>query len=177
MEGLFEAIFSNGFIILAAIAGIIGFFKDSFSKDTDTENERRKKPNKPAPPFGGGATKPASQPTKRPERVGGSISTASASEQKQQQMEQLAEQMGADLQEPLEDLAQQVQSVQSQRQATEGHLQKQKMKRQVANNFTREGLINGIIMSEVLGKPRGKKPYRSAVSEQIKMKQINELKR
>lgn len=174
MEGLFEAIFSNGFIILAAIAGIIGFFKDSFSKDTDKENERRTKPNKPVPPFGGGATKVGSQPTKRTEREGGSISAASASEQKQRQMDQLAEQMGADLQEPIEDLVQQVQSVQSQRQVTEGHLQKQKMKRQVANNFTREGLINGIIMSEVLGKPRAKKPYRSVVSEQIKMKQINE---
>ncbi|GIP61603.1 hypothetical protein J32TS6_01580 [Virgibacillus pantothenticus] len=172
MEELFEAIFGNAFIIFAVIAGIIGFFKDSFSSDKEEKSKHSKPTNRPVPPFGGETVKKPSNPMKRQERARDSFSTASASEQKQQQMEQLAEQIGTNLQAPLKEFQQQAKSIQNKRDDETKHLHKQKLKRQVANNLTQEGLVNGIIMAEVLGKPRAKNPYRSILSNQMKRKQI-----
>ncbi|WP_010650932.1 hypothetical protein [Oceanobacillus massiliensis] len=50
----------------------------------------------------------------------------------------------------------------------ESVIHKEKMKRQVVDNISAKGLVNGVMMSEILGAPRAKKPYRSILQDRIR---------
>lgn len=43
--------------------------------------------------------------------------------------------------------------------------EQKQFKRRVRGNLNEKGLVNGIVMSEVLGKPRAMKPYKSVISK------------
>jgi len=42
------------------------------------------------------------------------------------------------------------------------------MQKRVQNNLNRKGVVDGVIMSEVLGSPRARKPFRSVVAKRSK---------
>ncbi|GAA0602160.1 hypothetical protein GCM10009001_18810 [Virgibacillus siamensis] len=46
--------------------------------------------------------------------------------------------------------------------------EQKRFKKRVRSNLNKKGLVNGVIMSEVLGKPRSMKPYNSSISEKRK---------
>src|SRR5690606_32233886 len=45
------------------------------------------------------------------------------------------------------------------------NVNKEKFKKDVKTSLNHKGLVNGIIMSEVLGPPRARKPFRSVIAE------------
>src|SRR5699024_1500728 len=55
--------------------------------------------------------------------------------------------------------------------------QKDKFKRQLQSNLEKKELINGIIMAEVLGPPRSRKPYQSVISERAHYKALKAIRR
>ncbi|WP_077327053.1 hypothetical protein [Virgibacillus siamensis] len=43
--------------------------------------------------------------------------------------------------------------------------EQKEFKKRISNNLNKKGLVNGIIMAEILGKPRAMQPYRSIISK------------
>ncbi|MBR7796988.1 hypothetical protein GT022_13125 [Agaribacter marinus] len=168
LSNLIDAIFSNFFIVFAIIAGIIGVLKDGSKKD-DQKGNRQPNRTKPTPtPSGGTPNRNRTQSIPNSTNASTTVSTISVDDQHKEQMERLANQMGADKSSESLDITKysktldrgQIQQIDDE--LTE--VQKQ-LKKQVSNNLTRKGLVNGIIMAEVLGKPRAIKPYRNVIAE------------
>ncbi|MFD1363016.1 hypothetical protein [Lentibacillus salinarum] len=155
------------FIILAIVAALSGFFKDNAQNNRDTSERRQNKPV-PAPFPSGGEDKTADSPHRETETVPTDVAE-SIEERQYEQRKQLAERMNK---------TEQTQTPDSEHDGIKQHItrepgneltaEQQKMKRQMNHNLTRTGLVNGVIMSEVLGQPRAIKPYRSIVAQRKK---------
>lgn len=162
-----EWIFENLFLIIVIISGIIGFFNQD-SKDKNKKDNNKKKPfdiPKPTPtPSGGRKTNPEpTQTINRPKPT-----NLSVEEQQQEQLKRLASQLKTASSHQLENISNK--SHRSFEQITdlqrETFSEKQReLKKQIGSNLGRKGLVQGIIMSEVLGPPRARKPYRSIIEE------------
>ncbi|MEW9675805.1 hypothetical protein ABRT01_06430 [Lentibacillus sp. L22] len=149
-------------VILAIISGVIGLFKDKKGHQTN------KKPNR--------TPKTASPPTKRnyrqqrTEPVSSDHSPGSTTivmqEQFDSQMHELERMKrnasnddGGGIYLNLED------ALKKSKQSNENKLA---MKNQIKDNLNRKGLIDGIIMAEVLGPPRARKAYRNIPTQRRK---------
>jgi hypothetical protein len=167
-----EWIFDNLFIIIIIVSGLIGFFKNN-----ETE-EKKKETTKPVPPMS--SRVPNTPPPVRREQPRAerkvyregpkkpTISTASIEEQQKAQMERLAGKYGA-ITDSLEDLTGQFSGGSSLREQTEDStVKRENLKKQVSTNLGAQGLVNGIIMSEVLGAPRAKKPFKTILQDRIR---------
>ncbi|MBT2214503.1 hypothetical protein F3157_00290 [Virgibacillus dakarensis] len=154
MEGLL--------VILAIIGGVIGLFKD---KSTDKTNKKPYQVPKPtATPSGRNYQAERSEPA-----VHDNARTSTViEEQRDNQIEQLAEQINTSTREMQKKLSHDAIIGNTLRQPKNIDYQKAAMKKQVRKNLTRKGLVDGIIMAEVLGPPRSRKPYRSVISERTK---------
>ncbi|SFD55296.1 hypothetical protein SAMN05216238_102182 [Lentibacillus persicus] len=155
------------FIILAIIASVSGFFKDKDDNpgpDTRMPGRGKQQPRPSPAPSTDRHTGGEDQQQEMPQAA-----QATIEEQQQEQRRQLAERMNTagekqenagehdaikrhDVREPENELS----------------LEQRKAKKQMNNNLTRTGVINGVIMSEVLGSPRAVKPYRSVIAERKK---------
>lgn len=168
-------IFDNLFIIIIIISGIIGFFNNSNEKQKQQEKEKKK-----APPQRPRRTVPERTPERKPqpvaeqrvyreERSRDTVSTASIAEQQKQQMEKLASKYSAISNSKIEDLKSQTNSGSILLEPEKETSKKQeRLKKQVVGNLGAKGLVNGIIMSEILGPPRAKKSYKSVLDDRIK---------
>lgn len=151
------------FIILAIVAVLSGFLKND--SDNDTRTSRRGN-NQPGPtPYPSGRENRSGEMQRGDEPQ--STVAESIEVQQYEQRNQLAERMNTmkQNQESEHDA-----NIQHSTRKPEDDLsaEHQKMKKQMTNNLTRTGIINGVIMSEVLGQPRAVKPYRSIVAERKK---------
>ncbi|WP_156291107.1 hypothetical protein [Oceanobacillus salinisoli] len=165
MEGFLEAIFSNFFLILIILSGIIGFFRNN--ANNAREEQKEKQLNRP---------KPASTPPshkKRPEnpsRTGNRpdpATTVSMEKQQQEQMERLADQLKTTTRDTIKNISEQYNTSEETILQPKNNLTKEQaqLKKEINTSLNQKGLIQGIIMSEVLGAPRGRKPYRSVIEE------------
>ncbi|ALX48121.1 hypothetical protein [Lentibacillus amyloliquefaciens] len=152
------------FIILAIIASLSGFFKDN--KDSDTKVPPRRN-NQPGPsPSTGGNTGEWTQQEELPQSA---EVPATIEEQQQEQRKQLAERMNTAGKEQAEKRGHDAILRHNTRDSgNDLSLERKRAKKQMRNNLTRTGMINGVIMSEVLGQPRAVKPYRSIIAERKK---------
>lgn len=170
MEGLFdlfEALASNAYIIFIIIAGIVGFFKSNSSKQ---KGEQERKPNKSP----GRRTAPSGRKPKQKVYVDNQsdrVYTTSIEEKQNQQMEQMINRYGTGSNQRMEEMEHGAFNHRvSHEIIDENGLNKRQshLKKEIGANLKGKRLINGIIMSEVLGPPRAQKPYRSIISQRRK---------
>lgn len=172
MEHIIDLIFDNFLIVAVIVGGLLKFL----SGDSKQAEENRKKPHersknipRPTPTPSGGKYIPP-QAKKVVTKSAPNIESMSIEEQQQEQLERLAGQLKSDLSKTLHD-------VKSTKDATPLPLQlnksvknnvnrKQKpIKKVLRTKLSRDGLMESIIMAEVLGSPRATKPYQSVVAE------------
>jgi hypothetical protein len=91
--------------------------------------------------------------------------TAAAGEQRKEQMKQLANRMNTNAKQAAEKQPHEAFVGHTVEEPKKDTYKKTEMTNQVKKNLTRKGLVDGIIMAEVLGRPRAHKPYRSLISE------------
>ncbi|WP_200416261.1 hypothetical protein [Virgibacillus salexigens] len=166
LSNLIEAIFSNIFIIFVIIAGIIGFLRDGWNKYSEKESSPNR-PNRTPRPMRDNSNRDASFPTTSQPQTS---STISVEQQHKEQMERLAGQMGANRKVDQSESYNKETAFNDLTRNVEKELTEQqiRLKKQVSNNLTKKGLVNGVIMAEVLGKPRALKPYQNVIYERKK---------
>ncbi|MGY0692881.1 hypothetical protein ACW2QC_08830 [Virgibacillus sp. FSP13] len=146
--------------ILAIIGGAIGMFKD---KTTETKHKRPYQVPKPtATPSGGNYQSRREAPAMQPKQV---KNTASMEKQREDQMKQLADIMNTNTEQKADKQLHDAIIGNTIRKPGELSNRKSSLKKQVKKNLSNKGLIDGIIMAEVLGPPRAHKPYQSIISE------------
>jgi signal recognition particle GTPase len=170
MEALLELIFGNFFIVLLVIVGILGFLRDSAQKQKEEYRNKRSRPTRPAPQTSRGPISSRDETRTRTtvkdtlEKARESISSSSVEEQQKEQMEKLADRFNTRANEALDEVQEGVSTARSIfQEAAKVDLSKEQeqIKQGVSQSLRGKGLINGIIMSEVLGPPRARKPSRS----------------
>jgi hypothetical protein len=173
MEALLELIFGNFFIVLLIIVGILGFLRDSSAKQKEEERKRRSRPTKPVPQASRNpqSSRDDSRTTVRDtlEKARETISSVSVEEQQKDQMEKLADRFNTRANEKLDEVQEGVttaaRNVLQEADKVDLSKEQEQIKKGVTQSLRGKGLINGIIMSEVLGPPRARKPYQSVIAE------------
>jgi hypothetical protein len=177
MDGLFEFLPIIAFIVYGIIRAMGGA--------KENEQQKQKRPNVPRPTAtpSGGQQNPkrtvyntsGSEETKHTPKQ--TVYTSSPTnvyveEQQKQQMEKLKQRMNTGTSDSIDSLSQQDLSIgPSIQDAIKHHslqsknVNKEKFKKDVKTSLDQKGLVNGIIMSEVLGSPRARKPFRSVIAE------------
>lgn len=184
MEELFELIFSNPLFIILIVGGLISLLKGG----ADNKNKQQTEQQRPRQPQTvtrspnqqqakakqqSSQAKPQSQPK---ERV---VRSTSIELQRQKQLDQLTNRFGVDTEddehsaskaEEHSKLKVRQRKLAEQRRKAEtaalhGTETQRRLKRRFQKKLTRDGLIDSVIMSEVLGSPRARKPYESVVKQ------------
>lgn len=159
-------IFENLFLIFVIISGIIAVLGDGKKKN---QEEQKKK----TPPRKQSSSAPRT--TQRQPRAERKVYTendrpnmsaaGNIQEQQQEQMKRIANKYSAQVQN-VENLEKKdTSTVLPTKKDDHQGISQQEMKRRVTSNLSAEGLVNGVIMAEVLGSPRAKKPYRSVIRD------------
>ncbi|CEI84180.1 hypothetical protein BN997_04123 [Oceanobacillus oncorhynchi] len=172
-------IFENLFLIIIIISGIVAFLGDSKKKQEEQKKEQSRPPNKQAPSRQRQQRSPQEMRTRqqtqrkreqpRAERqvyregARPDISAGGIEEQQRKQMERMTNRYQTSSQEDVEDAKQNFKDLIVDRKDEADSPGKNEMKKRVSGNLDGKGLVNGIIMAEVLGPPRAKQPYRSIV--------------
>ncbi|MFD1412809.1 hypothetical protein [Oceanobacillus jeddahense] len=172
-------IFENLFLIIIIISGIVAFLGDSKKKQeeqkkkqsTPPKNQTSSRPNQQRSPqemrTGQQTQRKREQPRaerqvyregERPD-----ISAGGIEEQQRKQMERMTNRYQTASQEDVEDAKQNFKDLIVDRKDEGDNPGKNEMKKRVSGNLDGKGLVNGVIMAEVLGPPRAKQPYRSIV--------------
>lgn len=192
MESFLDFIFGNMFLIFLIVSGLIGFFSSNKQEEQKRERPARNRPKdgRSVPParraYEMETRQPSRSNTSSRERQEGSISTATADtleEQQQSQMERAQRKFGGASQSISEgkDVADTVTKdgldldfIQSQQLRSIEDIKKelskeqQVLKQDLRSSLRSKGLINGIIMAEVLGRPRALEPYQSVTQQRYK---------
>ncbi|MEN1969360.1 hypothetical protein WMZ97_14945 [Lentibacillus sp. N15] len=145
-------------IILAIIGGIIGLFNKK------SEQQTNQKPYKPKPARST-PTIPNRSQQRQTEAPQKGMDTIAMQEQRDAQMHELASRMKLDAGDSENEDMYQVNFEHLQTKPSQFNENKTAMKNQVRKNLNRKGLVDGIVMAEVLGPPRARKPYRSITSQ------------
>lgn len=174
MGELIDVVLSNPFLLLLVIGGLISLFRRKEGENTNERPERdeqtaqRSEQKKPSPfedflgKIEGVLTDDdqpdAVQPTPKetPARQ-----TASASDQRLEQMQQLSEQIQSG---ERRDISRDIQSHTGRKRTIELsedllNASERRLRKDVKQRLTKKSLIDSIIMAEVLGEPRSRKPY------------------
>lgn len=166
VESLIQLIMDNLFIVIIIVAGIIGFFKNSSAE----QEQDRKQTNRPGPsqaPSGG-----SNQPQQRRNnetQSNPSVPATSMEDKQSEQLGRLAKQLGTETKDAMEKLPHDGIIGNTLREPNKDNSRAEEALRgQVKKNLGKTGLVNGIIMSEVLGSPRAKRPYRISNTKQRK---------
>ena len=180
MGEFFQLIMDNIFIIILVISGIIGFFSSNKEEQKKQQQQQRKEQQRPR------QTEPKPTPTpsgprepRRPEVYRRTemepsepdvITTASIENEQKSQMEKLQARYGISSSSTIgEDIAHQgLKFRESLKPLDDLSEEKEVLKNDIKQSLRNKGLINGIIMAEVLGKPRSLKPYESVSLERYK---------
>lgn len=174
-------IFDNLFLVIIIISGLITFLSDSKRK----QEEQKKKQS--TPPQNQTQSRQRQQRSQQEmktrqqthrrkeqpraerqvyrERTRPDISAGSIEEQQKKQMERLANRYQTSSRDDIESAEQKFKDLIVDRNVEEENPGKREMKRRVSRNLDGKGLVNGIIMAEVLGSSRAKQPYRSIVQK------------
>jgi len=185
METIIDFIFSNFIIVLIIIGGLAKLFGGDNQEQQKKQTNRTPRPvetRKQAPLPQGKMEKPnrqgraKSETSSSPMGETGSIGEViSVEDQQQKQLEQLAGKMQNETVQSFDDLPNQIdyehQSFSSMHSKTaspslqDNNKYKKEVKKQIKKRLSRKGLTESIIMAEVLGPPRARKPYKSVIDE------------
>lgn len=159
MEGLIDFIFSNPFLLILIIGGLMSLFK---RKTEQPEQEQKNVPNRPLPMPAETRMETVKEKTRppklEPQPVNKKMEVRPVEQYRQQQMEELKNRLNVN-NERVNHYKGSDQNVKSHVHSLTSKNDKRPFKRHFKDNVTRSGLINSVIMSEVLGPPRAMKPY------------------
>ncbi|WP_373892849.1 hypothetical protein ACUL41_08760 [Virgibacillus natechei] len=157
MESLIQLIMDNLFIVIIIVAGIVGFIRNSSAE----QEQGRKQTNRPRPSSTPAPSSGGNQPQqRRNHQESNQPAPASIEEQQSEQLGRLANQLQTETKDAMEKLPHDGIIGNTLREPNkDSSREKEALRRQVKGNLGKTGLVNGIIMSEVLGSPRAKKPY------------------
>lgn len=174
-------ILDNLFLVIIIISGLITFLGDSKRKQeeqkkkqsTPPKNQTQSRQRKQRSPQEMRTRQQTQRKREQPraerqvyrEGARPDISAGSIEDQQKKQMERLANRYQTSAQQDIENAEQKFKDLIVDRNVEEENPGKREMKRRVSGNLDGKGLVNGIIMSEVLGSPRAKQPYRSIVQK------------
>lgn len=175
MEAIIEFILSNFVIVLL----ILGVLSRLFGGAKEEEQKRQKNTRQGRPASGQQRPRPVPSQTRRESdqpvqgmpNTGSStpVPSVSVESEQQKQLEQLAAQMKTEGKQSFEDLAAQISQeerptiqVENKQQASINHTE---MQREIKRGITKKSLVHSVIMAEVLGPPRARKPYKSIIDE------------
>lgn len=159
MEGLFEAILSNPFLILLILGGIFSFFKGNPEK---SQQEQQQRPSGRPTQTHTRTAQEKSTPVHIPQET--NIDSLSIEEHRDEQMERLREQLNTG-EHRLPDISKSDSSAPKVVHSHETSYKYNEFKKDMKRNLTKQGLIDSIVMAEVLGPPRARKPYRNIINE------------
>jgi len=171
MEALLEAIFGNFMIVLIIIGGIVGFLKDKSEKGKQQKEQSESPlgtPNPTAAPSAGRDYQTSRHKPVEPVRRESHHSAPSVGEQRAEQMKQLVGRMQTGTSKTPEDVQPKVikgSTATAKRSKPVKSQRPDAFKKKFKSNLTRDGLVDSIIMAEVLGSPRATKPYRSVIQQ------------
>lgn len=185
MGGLFEFLSENLFLVMIAVSAIIGFL----SGDKKEQEQKQKRVPRPKPvqtrsiPKHSETTREKTitrsnrqevlttklEPTERTV----TSSHAESYESKQQaQLERLQKKLGTEISSDVKYsnfiAEQDLTFSKSLENVNHFSEEQEELKKNIRGSLRKRGLINGIIMAEVLGKPRALKPYQSVIVERYK---------
>lgn len=167
MKQIFDAIFGNIFFLIAIIAGLFSFFKNrNKEQEQKQQKQQQRAPRQTTPvkrdPFTG--EKPVYEAKRASKPM--SVPTVSIEEIRSERLEAFASQLQENAAEKINQSQTEINRSSIMRdkkkvyQSTESSL-----RQKVSKSLTPDGLITSIITAEILGKPRGLKPYRSIIDE------------
>lgn len=189
MEAIMEFIFSNFIIILIIVGAITKLLGGNHE-----EEQQKKKTTQRTPSRGSAQSRPRGQSsqtssgtTRQPTYTGSNNAPSSTTmnqsvsigEEQERQLKRLAGQMDAAKKESFEELSTQIDHQNPERYGKEllqevsrnsRYKNKTKMEQQFKNKMTKKGLAESIVMAEILGPPRAKKPYESIISTRKNLK-------
>lgn len=161
MEGLLPIIAVIVYGIVKALSGNNG--QNQNNKPTSNRSSSIPKPT-PTPSGGQERTRQTSQQA--------APSNTSIEEQQKMQMEQLKSRLNTGTNVYMEEVNQQdmtlgkgIQDAIKHQTTNKNKQAKEQFKKEVKTGLNHSGIVNGIIMSEVLGPPRARKPYQNVVVE------------
>ncbi|WP_330948614.1 hypothetical protein [Virgibacillus sp. MG-45] len=174
-----DFIMDNIVIIALIVGGLLKFFGDSTSKEDQrkessnpTRNPRPAQSPRPVPTASErGRTVPPSVEVQKQhaEQEMVTVQPASIKEQQQQQLERLANRVNTTMDHSMQHINKQHTGKQKmngmKQQHQNSHYSIHKRKKQMENRLTSRGLVDSVIMAEVLGAPRAKKPYRNIITD------------
>lgn len=176
MGQFIEFIFDNMFIVILVISGLIGVLsnnkeqqKKEQQKKTQQQRSEADKPKPTSRPSG--PIEQKRRPTYEPRTQSQDkevVSTASIADERQVQMEKLKEKFGGVTSEDLSKVDISKYGLQIDQPFKELTEEQKVLQKDIRSGLNNRGLINGIIMAEVLGKPRSLKPYESVTIERYK---------
>ena len=169
MGELFDTVLKNPFLLIIIIGGIISFLKGKSGKPEEEEGKQPSSNSKPVEtssqtpsPFGREQRTGRKQPIKR--RVQETAQKVTVEEHRKEQMQRLSQQMSANQQRSMEERPKVADATREhQINNLASNYTQDKFKNQFKKSLTPKGLIDSIVMAEVLGAPRARQQYQSPV--------------
>ena len=171
MDELINLVVKNPFILILIIGALYSLFKGKPKPETDNrEQQQHQQREQRRQTIQNRKEQVQTSQRKEQKRSnqskGQKLGQLSIEEQRERQMKRLKSQMAS----PEHQSFKHKDNVAEKRREAEvqqlhNSLEQQKFKRKVKSGLTKEGLLNSIVMAEVLGPPRAKKPYKSVIEE------------
>jgi len=165
MDGLIDLILENPFFLVILIGGIISLLKGKSEKPEENESTtNRPKPVQAKKPFEHSHQKTR---TRSPEKVvSAPISSKSIEELREEQMLRFTGQTDSE-EDQRETETHRAFDVKEDKvsEVKFKNRNEKAFKRNFNKSLTRKGLVNSVIMAEVLGAPRARRPYQSVIAK------------
>lgn len=159
VESFLDLIFSNLFLIIIVLSSIFGMLNKN-------KEEKEKNPSRPKPVQTPSRPINKSERPSRPIERSKPVAMKSVEEQQHEQMERLRERFKIDESDNFNetDLSERKTNLTAITKKNVGS-SKSKLNKELELKYNQKSVIQGIMMSEILGAPRSRKPYRSVIEE------------
>lgn len=183
MDQLIDIIFANPLFLIIIIGGLFSLFKGKGQEEEKQKQEQQQKQQQQQRQQQQRQRQQTRQPTERPRPVVAKQTHAertrtapqeemsvphqlSVEEQRAEQMKQFAGNLDLEAHSGLKDRPKVAdEKRQEEIQSLTSKYKHKKFKKDFENSLSSKGLINSIVMAEVLGEPRAKNPYQSVISK------------
>lgn len=173
MDQIIDLIFENPFFLVLIIGALLSLFGDK-KKGKQEEREqgqqqtssRRRMPEPEGKPLGRMETTPERQPNLVQKKKEMSSQLSIEEHRANQMAEYLKRSSTNETSTDRDELSEdQVNKEQKRIQKLATSYKQNEFKKEFKKSLTKEGLVNSVIMSEVLGSPRSRNPYQSVITK------------
>lgn len=173
MDQLIDIIFDNPFFIIIIIGGLISLFKGKAKQEEQQEQRQqqqpqqqsqqaRRMPERPKPTI----AKQTNDHRRTHSEKQEAISNLSIEEHRAEQMKRFSDSLATNQHSGMTDRPKIADATREEEvQRLTSKYNDQKFKRQFENSLTNKGLINSVVMAEVLGSPRARRSYQTVITK------------